>query len=995
MIVVRKLQQHQQLNISYYLFILFIIIQSFVLVSLATPIANNNNYKQQQAVLQKREARDILNENFQIDLLENEIESGEIARLGINKLLLKSESVNQVGNPLYPGEYCEQTTFDFNSTTDCPNDCYSLWGQGSCVNGACNCTYYYTGEDCSVNYNPDSPTWDHMDCNHGGRYCPSIFGVDNLYRQCYCPPGWSGLECNVCESHNACMTTLPNATYETTCDNSAYVNELKYYSCVVTSAQVNEDLNNSTASATLQCGFPTKNYTNGEGVCSMNLYYRIHGSPLYFNCSFTDCTRNIAPGQIQVVTCENSACTPTTYCSGMLALFLEQVKTVAQFSCDQALNCSFYQAEIAAILPNITLGCSAGECNYSPPPIIYPVPIMYTNSLYVYISSGIGLVVFSIILGAVFLIFSFQEKRKQFVEDVHVTCELRFENISCVVSESRLFGPKHKKVILDNVSGVCPPGQLTALMGLSGSGKTSLLDILSGRKNVGDIQGRILVNGMPIGKNFKRISGYVTQEDIMIGTLTCREHLLYTALLKLPENMSKPQKMARVDNVLKELRLDHVADNPIGTPEKRGISGGERRRLSIAAELLVDPSIIFLDEPTSGLDSHSASELINLLKQLAANRDRTIIFSIHQPSAEIFEQFDNLILLHHGNPYYSGKATDSVQFFVNQKIQASKMENVKVHLKNPADYIISVVTDNSTQRLNNHSSSYQYAGSSSHHNRGEDDEIEQEKNVVNLNTIANVQEYATSFWTQFFVICRRSLLNYFRNPFLLRTTYFVHISVGLILGYLFWKLPNNLEPGCQNRFGSMFFMIALLSFGSITSLDLFYNDRIIFIRERANGHYRTSSYFLAKVISDIIPMRVIPPILLGSICYYMIGFRSGILHFIYFLISLVLTSTTASSMCMAISTISPSFGTANMISILMLFVFLLFDGFLLARQSVPGYLSWLVWLSFMSYGLEIPVVNEFNGLWIFYNPPNTQGTWADGLEFLTTIGANPNRLFTD
>jgi len=989
-----------RLNISYlYILLLLLVVIGIVVNGDNININNNNDEQQQQQeqqeTLDKKEARDILIANFQNDLLETHIKELRLERKEYHSGLLESE-LNEINNPLYPGEYCEDTTFNFTTTTDCPNDCYAIWGQGNCLGGGvCNCSIYYTGDDCSINNDTDY-LWDHMPCNHGGRYCPSIFGVDGLYRQCYCSPGWSGLECNVCENHNACMTTLPNSTYETNCDNTAYLNIHKYYSCVVTSEQVNEDLNNSTASVTIDCDFPTSNYTDGSGECKMNLYYRIHGSPLYFNCTFEQCTRVIAPGQVQVVSCQKSACIGTTYCSAMLNLFLSQVATVAEFTCDSSLNCSFYQAEIALMLPNITLACSAGECNYSPPPIIYPVPIMYANTVYIYISSGIGLVVFSIIVGAIFLVFSFQEKRKQFVEDVHITCELRFENISCIVSESSWFGPSRKKVILNNINGICPPGQLTALMGLSGSGKTSLLDILSGRKNVGDIQGRILVNGAPIRKNFKRISGYVTQEDIMIGTLTCREHLMYTALLKLPENMTLHKKKARVDNVLKELRLDHVADNPIGTPEKRGISGGERRRLSIAAELLVDPSIIFLDEPTSGLDSHSASELITQLKLLAANRDRTIIFSIHQPSAEIFEQFDNLILLHKGDPYYSGKANESVDYFLNLKrstINQLEQPN-QPRLRNPADFIISVVSDDTAQKFVDHSdNSYQASSASS--NSSNSREEEEDIMDLNLKAIANVQEYATSFWTQFFVICRRSLLNYFRNPFLLRTTYFVHISVGLILGYLFWKVPNNLEPGCQNRFGSMFFMIALLSFGSITSLDLFYNDRIIFIRERANGAYRTSSYFLAKVISDIIPMRVIPPILMGSICYFLIGFRPGALHFIYFLISLVLTSTTASSMCMAISTISPSFGTANMISILMLFIFLLFDGFLLARQSVPNYLQWLVWLSFMSYGLEIPVVNEFNGLWVFYNPPNTQGTWADGLEFLSTIGANPHRLFTD
>ncbi|EGG13290.1 ABC transporter G family protein [Cavenderia fasciculata] len=945
---------------------------------------------------------------------------------------LQNTDNDLVGSTSYqpwPGESCNATSFVFNNTaSQCGlQDCHSAWDQGTCIaNGnsyVCACNPLYYGPNCEFNLNPDH-NWDLMDC-HGGRFCPPVYGVPGLYRQCYCPPGTGGIECSVCTNDSYCKASNSS----TICDQSIYIDHHKAYSCYVTSPEVNGDLQNSTASTSLDCDFPTADYTSGEGVCSMNLYYRLTGDPLYFNCTFTNCTREILPGQGQEIYCSTSMCNCTTYCGAILNGLVSAVTGYAKFSCDTTLACVFSQEVFLAMLPAIPLQCIAGECDYSPP-IIYPVPVLYTKFILMCLGAGGGVVGFAILLGLISWVYVKQEERKKPAEDVHISCELRFDDVSCIVNERKVFslfsgggGATGNKVILNNVSGICYPGQLTALMGLSGSGKTSLLDILSGRKNVGDITGEVLINGYPRLKNFKRISGYVTQEDIMIGTLTCREHLNYTAMLKLPEGMPKAQKMARVNSVLTELNLMHICENRIGTPEKRGISGGERRRLSIAAELLVDPSILFLDEPTSGLDSHSASELIYSLKQLAKNRNRTIIFSIHQPSAEIFEQFDNLILLHKGNPYYSGKASEAVPFFQEQRSKDDEHQRFLMRV-NPADFIISALNDNVVKpcfQLNypnkpdirvDQPKEESYNGLNANGDINNDEaiqsDLEGESHLLNHvgepprrhhlledQKMINVEEYATSFWTQFFVVSHRSLLNYIRNPFLLRTTYFVHITVGLILGYLFWQLPSNLEPGAQNRFGSMFFMIALLSFGSITSLDLFYHDRIIFIRERANGYYRTSSYFLAKVLTDLIPMRVIPPIILGSICYYMIGFRSGINHFIYFLISLVLTSSTASSMCMAISTISPTFGTANMLSILLLFVFLLFDGFLLARQSIPKYLVWLVWMSFMSYGLEIPVVNEFAGSWIFYNPPNTQGTYADGLEFLETIGADPKRLFLD
>ncbi|KAK5584609.1 hypothetical protein RB653_006223 [Dictyostelium firmibasis] len=1086
-----------------------------IILLLFSFVSVNNGYK--------KTANEILNENFNHELfqqhqLEKEFKTQQLVqedpdmysewvgipivndysydydRFGgdkkIDMVVYDSDSAISSGSAqnYWYGQTCEATIFNNTKTTSCPNDCFSYWGQGQCneTTSTCVCNYFFIGDDCSENVDPDH-NWDIMNCN-GGRYCPPVYNTPSP-RYCICPPGQTGLECTVCQNSAGCQSLTGNYSSDYECNSSPYAYYKKSYSCFVTSEEVNSDLNNSTASSAIDCEFPGGSYNTQTGFCSMNLYYKIQGSPLYFNCSFTECDRTILPGQNQSIVCQNSVCNCTTYCGFILDGLISQVTGQATFECggqtnsDGTSNCVFTQYTISAMIPTIPLKCVTGECIETTPPI-YPVPVATVGFLYIYVGSGVGFVGLTLLVGAIFLIFSLQEHRKNFKEDTHLVCELSFHNISCYVNErSGFFGKdKKRKQILDNVNGVCPPGQLTALMGLSGSGKTSLLDILSGRKNVGNLDGKVLINGAPVGKNFKRISGYVTQDDIQIGTLTCREHLMFAALLKLPENMSLETKQQRVASVLEELGLTRVADNPIGTSEKRGISGGERRRLSIATELIVDPSILFIDEPTSGLDSHSASELITKLKQLANNStkgQRTIIFSIHQPSAELFEQFDNLILLHQGNPYFSGKREDSVNYFIRQKIAGMtefEKQNYRMHLKNPADFIISMVTDKNCQRFNSNyvdsraASPFYQSGSpalssnsntsdinlnhhgviENPHNQNQQRHHQHHRHIYGINAppidnndsdsdsderdhllasgsikdsslekhnnddievmeghhnqgeplashvkIGKVEEYATSFWTQFFVVCRRSLLNYMRNPFLLRTTYFVHIFVGLTLGYLFWKLPANLEPGCQNRFGAMFFMTALLSFGSITSLDLFYNDRIIFIRERANGFYRTSAYFLAKVVTDIIPMRVIPPIILGSICYYMIGLRPGILHFIYFLISLVLTSTVASSMCMAISTISPTFGTANMVSILLLFVFLLFDGFLLARSSIPKYLVGLVWISFMSYGLEIPVVNEFDGLWIQYNPPNTRPTYADGMEFLSTIGADPNRLFTD
>eukprot|EP00118_Oscarella_pearsei_P017735 m.178311 g.178311 ORF g.178311 m.178311 type:complete len:266 (+) comp39173_c0_seq10:79-876(+) len=193
-----------------------------------------------------------------------------------------------------------------------------------------------------------------------------------------------------------------------------------------------------------------------------------------------------------------------------------------------------------------------------------------------------------------------------------------------------------EKVVLNDVSGVMGTG-MNAILGPTGSGKTTLLNILAGRLD-GSIDGFVLLDGKPLPGNFKLLSGYVVQDDIVMGTLTVRENLSFSAALRLPQSVSKEEKESRVEKVLNDLGLTKVSDSKVGTEFLRGISGGERKRTNIGMELIVQPSILFLDEPTTGLDAHTAVSVIRLLKDLSANA--TIIFSIHQPRYSIFKLFD-------------------------------------------------------------------------------------------------------------------------------------------------------------------------------------------------------------------------------------------------------------------------------------------------------------------------------------------------------------------
>ena len=275
------------------------------------------------------------------------------------------------------------------------------------------------------------------------------------------------------------------------------------------------------------------------------------------------------------------------------------------------------------------------------------------------------------------------------ITEIVTPCMLVFSNVRYRAAPTKQEKREGKagKLILDGCSGFCSPRTLTAIMGPSGSGKTSLLDILASRARQPPEFGSVIeVNGVPVHESTKTLSktsGYVLQEDILHEYLTVFETLMFTARLILPSNVSDQGRYDRVMRVIAQLGLGHACDTKVGGPNVRGLSGGERRRVSVGVQIIKSPSLLFLDEPTSGLDSSTALQLVEGLRELA-NEGRTIIATIHQPGAQIFEFFDRLVLLSAGKVVWSGSRTAAENFF------ASKNRPVPAKW-NPADWFLLVV----------------------------------------------------------------------------------------------------------------------------------------------------------------------------------------------------------------------------------------------------------------------------------------------------------------
>lgn len=247
----------------------------------------------------------------------------------------------------------------------------------------------------------------------------------------------------------------------------------------------------------------------------------------------------------------------------------------------------------------------------------------------------------------------------------------------CSLDKSR--STDDEKVILKNLTGAVLPGEMLAMLGPSGSGKTTLLTALGGRLG-GKLSGSITYNGKPFNKVVKRSMGFVTQDDVLYPHLTVTETLVFTALLRLPNSLTREEKEVHAKIVMDQLGLTKCKDSIIGGPFLRGVSGGERKRVSIGQEMLINPSLLFLDEPTSGLDSTTAQSVVSTLWELAGG-GRTVVMTIHQPSSRLFYMFHKILLLSDGQPLYFGKGSQALDYF-------SSIGHAPSVAMNPSEFLI-------------------------------------------------------------------------------------------------------------------------------------------------------------------------------------------------------------------------------------------------------------------------------------------------------------------
>ncbi|KAI7979746.1 Pleiotropic drug resistance protein 3 [Camellia lanceoleosa] len=491
---------------------------------------------------------------------------------------------------------------------------------------------------------------------------------------------------------------------------------------------------------------------------------------------------------------------------------------------------------------------------------------------------------------------------------------LVFQNVQYYVDtpvamRERGFTQKKLQLLCD-ITGVFRPGVLTALMGVSGAGKTTLMDVLAGRKTSGTIEGDIRIGGFPkVQETFARISGYCEQTDIHSPQITVEESVVYSAWLRLHPEIDSKTKFEFVKEVLEIIELDEIKDCLVGMPGVSGLSTEQRKRLTISVELVANPSIIFMDEPTTGLDARAAAIVMRAVKNVAET-GRTIVCTIHQPSIDIFEAFDELILLKSGGRIiYSGPLGQHSSSVIEYFEDISGVPKIKNNY-NPATWMLDVTSTSAEAELGVDFAQV-YKNSVLYQNNRE---------LVNRwstpppdsKELYFATRFAQNGWGQFKCCLWKQHLSYWRSPAYNLQRFVYMIVASFLFGVLFWDQGKTLknQQSLFNVFGSMFSTTIFLGINNCSSILPYISaERSVLFRERFAGMYGSWAYALAQVTIEI-PYLLAISITFVVTTYPMIGYYWSAYKVFWYFYAMFFTLLYFSYLGMLLIAMTPSFPVA-------------------------------------------------------------------------------------
>ncbi|KAG8371495.1 hypothetical protein BUALT_Bualt13G0093600 [Buddleja alternifolia] len=550
-----------------------------------------------------------------------------------------------------------------------------------------------------------------------------------------------------------------------------------------------------------------------------------------------------------------------------------------------------------------------------------------------------------------------------------------FLNVSLGFQEMSSQGiPETRLQLLSNVSGVFSPGVLTALMGSSGAGKTTLMDVLAGRKTSGYIEGDIRISGYPKEhKTFARISGYVEQSDIHSPQVTVIESLWFSSFLRLPNEVNERQRQEFIEEVMQLVELDSLRHALVGLPGSSGLSTEQRKRLTIAVELVANPSIIFMDEPTSGLDARAAAIVMRTVRN-TVDTGRTVVCTIHQPSIEIFEAFDELLLMKRGGRViYGGKLGEKSQTMINYFQGISGVSPIPDGY-NPATWMLEISTPAVESKIHE---DFSVIYRNSQQYRDVEDSI-QSLSIPpeNSEPLKFTSTYSKDAVSQFRICLWKQNLVYWRSPSYNAVRLFFTTLSAVIIGTIFWDVGSK-RDSTQNLFvvlGSLYASIIFLGVNNASSVQPVISiERTVFYREKAAGMYSPFPFAFAQGLVEI-PYILVQTIVYGIITYFMINFDRTAGKFFLYLLFMFLTFTYFTFYGMMVVGLTPTQNLAAVVSSACYSLWNLLSGFLVPKPSIPGWWIWFYYVCPIAWTLRGIITSQLGDVETTIVGPGFQGT---------------------
>ncbi|CAN8279364.1 unnamed protein product [Cochlearia groenlandica] len=546
---------------------------------------------------------------------------------------------------------------------------------------------------------------------------------------------------------------------------------------------------------------------------------------------------------------------------------------------------------------------------------------------------------------------------------------LAFNDLTYNVKLQRRFGlcfnqkPPQVKTLLKGINGEAKEGEILAVIGASGAGKSTLIDVLAGRISQGSLRGKVTLNGEALNSHvLSVISSYVMQEDLLFPMLTVEETLMFAAEFRLPRSLSKTEKRSRVETLIDQLGLRNVTKTLIGDEGHRGVSGGERRRVSIGTDIIHDPIVLFLDEPTSGLDSTSAFIVVQVLKRIARSGS-IVIMSIHQPSCRIMEFLDHIIVLSSGQSVFSDSPAMLPLFFSQFGCPIPDKENnaeftldLIKELEESPQGTLGLVEFNQNWQEKKLRRSQEHNHNSLSLREAINTSISRGKLVSSSYT--SIPSYVNPWWVEIVILAKRYMINWTRTPELIGTRVFIVMLTGFLLATVYWRVDDS-PRGVQERLSFFSFAMATMFYSCADGLPAFIQERYIFLRETAHNAYRRSSYVISHSLVTL-PHLFVLSIGFAATTFWLVGLNGGLAGFIYYLMIIFASFWSGCSFVTFVSGLIPNVMMSYMVTFGYLSYCLLFSGFYINRDRIHPYWIWIHYISLLKYPYEAVLHNEFD-----------------------------------